>query len=63
MELNVDKFRREVRMLNIKQTAQKAGVSPSALYDRIRKPENIKIKDFLVLCEEMQRDPAEYFVD
>ena len=59
---NIEKFRDSIRTVSQPEIAKALGISPQAVSNRLRNLENIRLREFLVICEVID-EPYETFIE
>lgn len=64
MEFNKEKFQKITKALTRKDIADRLGKSPQAVSNRMGKNiDNIRLREFLVICEMLGMHPTEFLID
>ena len=62
MKLNHERFRKFCRTVSLTEIAKALGVSQQAVSQRLRNLENIRLREFLTICEVID-EPIETFLE
>ena len=62
MKLNIPKFRKWCRTVPGSDIADKLGITPQAVSQRLQNLHNIRLREFLIICEVIE-EPPETFLE
>lgn len=63
IKFDKEKFQRMEKMLTRAEIAEKLGITPQAVSNRMGKNiDNIRLREFLAICELMQMHPTEFLI-
>ena len=62
MKFNQRKFAKLCRTVSQPEIAKALGISPQAVSNRLRKLENIRLREFLTICKVID-EPIEAFIE
>lgn len=61
MTFNLPKFAKMCRTVNQSDIASKLGITPQAVSNRLRNLENIRLREFLAICELIEEPPETFY--
>ena len=63
MKLDSVKFKAYIEPLKQGRLAKSLGITRPTLLDRIKNTDNLKLTEFLAICEELNMPPTSFLVD